>query len=215
MIIINFKILPFLYTYGQLILNNEFVLKEFIDIINSIFKGFIMNELQSTLRMVNKLIDWQQNTCHFFYVTEELESMTKKDLKQSFNNFISTNYSNSQFESIDSISEKIKDLSYFDKITYFKPENIYVVDCLNINKDNIHIYNSLYDLTKNEKTALIYYTSPEILRDYLMQSEQYQFRASTIENIDHILHKVFEYNQLKDEIAETKQSNASTKKPKL
>lgn len=176
-----------------------------------------MNELQSTLRAVNKLIEWQSTTCHFFYVTEGLETMSKEDLKQSFNDFIGANYSNAKFDSVDGIAEKFKDLSYFEKITYFDPENIYVIDCMSIDNKNVHIFNSIYDLTnnKNGKNALIYYTSPEKLRDYLMQSEQYQFRACSIENIDTMLYKVHEYNQLKDEIAATSASKTSTKKPKL
>lgn len=174
-----------------------------------------MNELDTTIRMLNKLMDWQPNTCHFFYVTEGVKNLPNEDLKESFDYFIGQNYDNAKFKKIDEIKNDFKNLSYDDKVNYFSKEDIYVVDCSNIDKDNIYIFNSIYDLTKNEKTAFIYYTSPDKLRDYLMLSEQYQFRASSIENIDEYLHKFHSYKELKNEIDLTNPSNTSTKKIKM
>ncbi len=174
-----------------------------------------MNELQAFVRLINKLTDWEEKACNFFYVTEGHKDISPENLKNTFNNFIGENFSNAKFENIEDLKNQFKSLNYDQKISYFKPDHIYVIDCTNIDKDSIHTFNAIYDLTKEQKIAFINYVSVDKHRDYLVQTQTYQLRTRGLENIDDSLSKIYAYNEFKDEITATPENNIPSKKAKI
>jgi len=174
-----------------------------------------MNELEAIVRLVNKLTDWEEKACNIFYVTEGHVDISSQNLKTTFDRFITENFSNVKFESIEELKDKFNHLSYEEKTSYFKPESIYVLDCTNINKDNIYIFNTIFDLTKEQKISFIHYVTTDKYRDYLIQTQTYHLRTRVLENIDESLSKIYKYHELNDEITATKQSNIQTKKIKM
>jgi hypothetical protein len=172
-----------------------------------------MNELESTIRLINKLTEWTDKICTLFYTTEGHAEISEENLKETFNKFILANFSNAQVEEINDLTTKFKNLSYDEKNSYFKSDSIYVIDCSNIDKENMHIFNAVHDINKDKKITFIYYSNQEKLRDYLSITQAYHLRDRVLEKIDDALCKLYNYNELKSEISEV--NNNSNKKPKL
>lgn len=174
-----------------------------------------MNQLEETIRRMEKYLDWEKNTCHFFYPVEKDESISDNDLKSAFDSFISSNFDNAKFEKIEDLALSFKNLSYEEKLNHFSPDNMYVIDCSNLDKNNHSTFQSLHDCGKLNKMAFIYYIPNEKMWDQVIMTEQYQFRTFCIENINKELCTLHQYKELKYEIATTNPSNTSNKKPKI
>lgn len=172
-----------------------------------------MNDLEATIRLIDKLTEWTDKACTLFYTSEKHSEISEENLKETFNKFILTNFSNAQVEELNDLTSKFKCLSYEEKISYFKPDSIYVIDCSNIDKDNINIFNAIHDLNKDKKITFINYSNQDKLRDYLSITQAYHLRDRVLENIDEALCKLYNYNELKSEVYEV--NNNSNKKPKL
>jgi hypothetical protein len=174
-----------------------------------------MNLLEETIRRMEKYLEWEANTCHFFYPVEKDENISDKNLKSAFDTFISSNYENAKFEKIEDLALAFKNLSYEEKLSYFSSDSIYVIDCSNLDKSNHSTFQSLHDCGKLNKLAFIYYIPNEKMWDQVIMTDQYQFRTFSIENINKELYTLHQYQELKEEVNASSTQNIVTKKPKV
>jgi hypothetical protein len=176
-----------------------------------------MNNPEEMIRRLSKYIDWEPSTCHFFYIAEQLENVSKEDQKESFKYFIDYHVGNAKTEELSELHDKFKKLSYEEKISYFSEDTINIIDCRGVDNSNIHTYLSLYDLNKNQKKVFIYYASKENLQNYLMDTENYRLKTATLEESDKEIYGFQQYNKLKEEIEKKniEKNEKTVKKPKI
>ena len=168
-------------------------------------------DLSKFVELINLNIEFNDKCCNFLYTTEDNLSIEKlQEIKKALDYFIKSEFSENKVTFL--TAEQIPhELNYSEKKDFFKNGYLHIIDCLNMNTNNFHKVASLYDCTKDLKTAFLYVNTPQTLRDYFMTSQQYNLRTYSFGDMDHDFIAFKRYYELMGKV-ENKPQNTNTKK---
>lgn len=168
-------------------------------------------DLSKFSEIIDMNIDFNDKCSNFFYTLDDNLSAEKQtNIKNSLDYYINYAWPDKKvtFLNIDQIPHE---LNYHEKQDFFKESYLHVIDCLSVNTDNFHKVALLYDCSKDLKTAFLYVNTPETLRNYVMNSQQYILRTHSFGDIDNDFLTFKNYNELMNKI-EDKPINNNIKK---
>lgn len=162
---------------------------------------------------VNLLVKNNSHPLHIYYISDEEIGLSEDELKKSFMFFVNNNFPSVKHISIDEIKTDFEHLSTNDKAKYFSSK-FNIIDCTDINQENVSAYHSLNELSEDTGVLLFYYVTKKKKVEFIVQSRQFK-SAGVYYDLDKEIYSFYQYNKLKEELNMNQALKQEPKKNKI